>query len=181
MRKLVMPTIADSCGRCSKCRVVKSVSEFYTQGMSKHLARWCKQCRREDERRRRADMGLVKKFHKRYETDESFRARELLRAIAKRCRRKNLAFDLDVQWLAERLRNGQCELTGLPFNMSVATRRPTPYTPSIDRIIPSNGYTKSNCRVVLHAVNLSMGNWGLDVLLEISQALLERHRKVGAA
>jgi len=165
--------------RCCRCLTEKDRSEFYTCGPD-GLAWWCKQCRREDERRRRRDPSLVHKFHQRYETDLDFRARELLRAVQKRCRRNGTPYDLDVAWLSERL-GKTCELTGLPFDLSVRTRRPQLYTPSIDRISPGAGYTKANCRVVLFGVNLWLKDFTIDALVPIAEALVSRHRKAIAS
>jgi hypothetical protein len=169
--------------KCGRCSDVKKRSEFYTCGTKKPshdgLAGWCKECRRSDERERRRDPVVVGKFHARYETDMDFRARELLRAIGKRCRSKGHAFDLDIPWLSERL-SGRCELTGLPFDLSVAARRSTAFSPSVDRIVPANGYTKANCRVVLYALNVAMSDWGLAVTVDIAAALLrEQARWIG--
>lgn len=166
--------------RCSKCGATKEIGEFYTNKNSRYqsarIAGWCKQCRRLDEAKRRADPRLVSRFHDKYETDMAFRARELLRAVQKRCRREGFAFDLDVEWLATRL-SGVCELTGLSFDMSVRSRRPGPFTPSLDRIVPGAGYTKANCRVVLFAVNAMLKDFTLDAMLPIVEALVRRHSK----
>lgn len=165
--------------RCSKCKSDKPQGEFYTNA-DRSLARWCKECRRGDEQRRRSDAGLVSRFHDKYETDMDFRSRELLRAVQKRCRRGSIPFDLDIAWLSERLR-GSCELTGLSFDLSVRSRRPSPRTPSIDRIAPGGGYTKSNCRLVLFAVNAWLKDVTLETMLPIAEALVRRQSKSEAA
>lgn len=163
--------------RCGKCHTEKALTEFYTQGTKRRgldgRAGWCKECRRSDERNRRADMSNVRKFHARYESDMEFRARELLRAIGKRTRRFGIPFDLDITWLAERLRSGRCELSGVRFDFSCETRRPKALTPSIDRIIPGGGYTKDNCRVIAFALNAAFQNFGLDAFLPIAEGLVD--------
>lgn len=172
--------LAEGLRCCSKCKVVKTVADFYSQGKNA-IAGWCKECRRENERQRRADTANVLKFHKKYETDMDFRARELLRAVQKRCRREGYTYDLDSAWMVERLTGGSCELTGLRFNMSVATRRPNAFTPSIDRINAGGGYTKGNCRLVLHSVNAALGDWGLETVIGVAEALVRRNgRRVPA-
>jgi len=166
--------------RCGHCKSVQPENNFYTHGKGMKGG-WCRACRCESERKRRADLNAVHKFHTRYETDMEFRARELLRACAKRCRRYSIPFNLDVEWMAQRL-HGRCELTGLEFDMSVRTRKPEVYTPSIDRIVPSLGYVKGNCRLVLYAVNLWMKDFTVEALLPIAEALLSHQgKKRGAA
>lgn len=171
--------------KCASCKAVKALGEFYTSGpKSRHrlgVASWCKSCRKGNEKVRRQDAVLVRKFQAKYETDMSFRARELLRAIKKRCVRKALMFDLDTLWLATKLSGGYCELTGLPFDCSVTARRRNAFTPSVDRIRPELGYVKSNCRVVIYAVNVAMSDWGRDVLMRIADALVSKKEKEGAA
>lgn len=164
---------------CYRCGIEKPHAEFYTQGDK--WSGWCKECRKANERDRRADAMLVERFHVKYETDMRFRARELLRAIGKRARAERVGFDLDLEWLVPRLERGQCELTGLLFNYSVASRRRNAFTPSIDRIQAGGGYTKDNCRVILYALNSALGDWGIEAFLPIAEALVARLRKAGAA
>lgn len=171
--------------RCPKCKTSKPSTEFYTGGTARKsldgLGGWCKHCRKLGERLRRLDPDHVREVHDKYETDMRFRSRELLRAIAKRSRSSGVPFDLDIDWLAARLSAGMCELTALKFDFSVRSRRYNPFTPSVDRIVPSRGYTKDNCRVVAMAVNVALSNWGVDVLMTIAEALVERRRNKVAA
>ena len=65
----------------------------------------------------------------------------------------------------------RCQVTGIPFSLTKpdASKR-RPYSPSIDRINPADGYTKDNTRIVCLAVNLAMNEWGDEVVSQISQA-----------
>lgn len=74
------------------------------------------------------------------------------------CKKNGIEYDLDRDWILERLR-GTCEITGLPFKHQKhvpgkSKPGPGPKSPSIDRIDPAKGYTKDNCRMVLHCVNM---------------------------
>jgi hypothetical protein len=109
-----------------------------------------------------------------------YRATERLRAIKKRAIRDNLSYGLDSEWLAERLRVGTCEVSGLKFDLT-RRRRPNAYTPSIDRIDASGGYTKENCRVVLLAVNTALQDWGLETFLDIASAIANRRERTKSA
>lgn len=88
-----------------------------------------------------------------------------------RSARKGIAFDLDIHVddLQRRIDAGFCELTGLPFNLSGGR---TWDGPSLDRIVPADGYVIGNVRVVCYAVNSALGDWGLDVLLKIAGSLV---------
>ena len=79
------------------------------------------------------------------------------------------------EWIEERLVKGICEVTHLPFNFSGKgkfTRQA--YAPSIDRKDPQNpNYTPENCRVVLWAVNCTMSEYGMEIMLPILKAIVE--------
>lgn len=81
--------------------------------------------------------------------------------------KKNLSFDLTIEWLQERY-TGYCELTGIKFQQ--ATKGKSPISPSIDRIDSSKGYTKDNIRIIIWALNASLGNWGIEAYERISKA-----------
>jgi hypothetical protein len=163
---------------CAKCRQVKPVNQFSPSGLRRGdgYAGWCKACRCEDERQRRNDPKWIAKHREKYETDMRFRARQLLRAVGKRCRRFGWDFDLSDAWLIGKLQNGACELTGLPFDMAVINRRPNSHTPSIDRVKPELGYVEGNCRVVLFAVNTALSDWGTETFLPIAAALVNKQK-----
>lgn len=178
-RRLEMQAGHKTCGHCKsvKPRAEFSPGKRHMDG----LAGWCKACRAEGERVRRLKPHALKRFKAKYESDMEFRAQQLIRAIGKRCRAKRLAFDLDTAWLLHRLLGGTCELTGLPFDMTVVNRRFTPLSPSVDRIVANGGYTQNNCRVVMLAVNFALSNWGLETFLPIAEALVERCRRQAVA
>jgi len=80
------------------------------------------------------------------------RAQMVYLSIKSRSKKKNLKFDLTLDWLLNKLKKGICEITGLPFSEKI--QRPAHrYAPSVDRIDPKKGYVKDNCRVVLLMVN----------------------------
>jgi hypothetical protein len=162
---------------CGKCLESKLLTEFYTT--SRHIdgrAGWCKVCRRQDEKRRRSDARLIQKHNIRYEHDLAFRARTMLRSTAKRAKKLGKAFDLDDAWLVDRLARGCCELSGLPFRLDAAVVKRHAFSPSIDRIDTKSGYVSGNCRVILFALNVSLGSWGMQVYMDLAEAMLKRHR-----
>jgi hypothetical protein len=72
---------------------------------------------------------------------------------------------------------GRCALTGIPFDLGPAptNKRANPYIFSIDRIEPSLGYTKSNVRLVIWAINWALGEWGEDVYRQVARCYLNRN------
>lgn len=103
------------------------------------------------------------------------RAKDLIRHAKFRALKKGIAFDLDDHCadVQSRIDSGVCEVTGMPFNLDGGR---TWDSPSLDRVDPDSGYLYSNIRVVCHAVNSALGDWGETTLLKISQAILTRRR-----
>jgi hypothetical protein len=85
-----------------------------------------------------------------------------------RAKKAGLEFDLTNEWASE-VSDGRCCLSGIPF--VAATGKPSPFSPSIDRIDQKRGYTKDNCRLVLWAVNRFRGEDTDEVLLHIAEAI----------
>ena|SRR5215472_2222143 len=75
-----------------------------------------------------------------------------------RALKKSLAFDLTYEW-CEQNWTGKCTLSGLPFKLGSLHHHP--FSPSIDRIDSSKGYTQENCRFICYGVN-SMKGVGTD-------------------
>jgi hypothetical protein len=108
------------------------------------------------------------------------RARDLARHARFRAHRKGVDFDLlrCLPELQARIGAGVCEISGLPFNLDGGR---TWDSPSLDRIDPQRGYVYGNVRVVLHALNSAMGDWGEAKMLEIARAILNRRREASNA
>jgi hypothetical protein len=103
----------------------------------------------------------------------SGRTTHLLNGAAKRAKKKNWPMTIDKKRIQGIIEKGVCELTGLPFIL--AQDQPTyhnPYAPSLDRIDSGLGYLDSNVRVVLAAVNRSLGAEGEATMLPILKAMV---------
>lgn len=89
------------------------------------------------------------------------RAMCMVSAARIRAKKKGVPFNLtatDVDRFQEIIDAGKCELTGVTFTVISGKRSAT--SPSLDRIVPELGYVSGNVRVVCHAVNAGMGDWG---------------------
>lgn len=87
------------------------------------------------------------------------------------CRRENLDFDLDEQWYVDRLMKG-CELTGIPFVW--AREGHSLYNPSVDRVDPTKGYTKDNCKLILRGINMLKLNGTMEDVYKIAAAIIDK-------
>jgi hypothetical protein len=95
----------------------------------------------------------------------------LLASAKARAKENSLAFDLTNEWAAKRW-TGHCEITNIKFGIN-GKRGPFPYSPSIDRVDPSKGYTQDNARFVLWGCNALKGV-GTDAdMLQIAIAICQ--------
>lgn len=101
----------------------------------------------------------------------------MMGTVRARAKERGILCDLDEEWIKTRLA-GVCELTGLPFDLEPGRRvgRFNPYAPSIDRIIAGSHYTKSNCRMIVMALNVGINYWGEGIYRHIAKAYLKQSR-----
>ena len=111
-----------------------------------------------------------------YRYNYANRARVLVNAAKGRCKPRptkpnGIPFDLDahIHELQERIDKGVCELTGIALCLDKPPEgtHVRYNTPSLDRIVPSNGYVYSNVRIVAHMANCMLGDWGEQKAFEI--------------
>jgi hypothetical protein len=101
---------------------------------------------------------------------------DLVRHARFRAEKKRVAFDLSahIDEIQKLIDNGLCEVTGLPLNLDGGR---TWDSPSLDRIVPAAGYLYSNIRIVCHAVNGAMGDWGEQKMVEMALAILGKRKQ----
>ena len=147
---------------CNVCKIEKPLSQFSKHSQNKDGLRYeCKECMAE------------------WVKTNSGKATRLYSSCLRRAKLSGAKVTIDKNWILERLENGICELTSMPFSFEGRgeyTRQP--HAPSIDRIDPKNkNYTPDNCRLVLWAVNCSMAEYGEEVMLPIFEKIIENVRK----
>lgn len=158
---------------CTACGEEKTLADFYrTKGShassTGYHARCKACCRKWQESYRTGSKEQRSASFRKYR--EKHRASVLVTAARGRAKQAGLAFDLD-DWLPQlqaRIDNGYCEMSGLPFRLDGGR---TWDSPSLDRIIPELGYTITNVRVVLFALNVMMNTWGAEPVLQIASSV----------
>ena len=98
--------------------------------------------------------------------DPHFRARRLYDAALQRTRKRGTEFALTVEWIRERIEAGHCEVTGIPFEFDGR-----PWSPSLDRIDNTLGYTTDNVQVVVWTYNAAKGTGTSEDVLTMARAL----------
>ena len=83
------------------------------------------------------------------------------RARAKKGKLKDLPFTLTGSDVVLEIYYGQCQATGLDFDLGPAPKGSSrnPFGPSLDRIDSSLGYTPDNVRMVIWAFNTATAEW----------------------
>ena len=90
------------------------------------------------------------------------------------CKSKGIEFNLSAEWFEKNYARG-CAVTGIVFrneSNGKPKRGPQgPYSCSIDRIDPNQGYLESNCRLILFGVNGLKGTGTDEDMQEIAKAI----------
>lgn len=101
------------------------------------------------------------------------RAWLLVDSARARAKLRNLPFDLEGYQpeLQRRMDLGVCEFSGIPLRL---TGGRTFDSPSLDRIVPSLGYTRGNVRIVCDIVNRALNDYGEEVLFLVMESALRK-------
>jgi hypothetical protein len=101
---------------------------------------------------------------------ERYRAYQLLA----KAKQRSASCSLNGKDIAEKIKAGVCEVTGLKF---VLTKGPTPWAPSLDRIDSKLGYTPENTRVVVWLYNAAKNQFTDADLLVLAQAITSSEQR----
>ena len=131
---------------CYKCKQTKPVSEFYKRTNEKYY-RGCKVCEKQQFTDFRKNNPHISH----------------LSNAKQRAKKFNLPFDLDKEWFYSEL-SDCCPVFGTKLSEGKDNV-------SIDRIVPSKGYIKSNCRLISHRANTIKNDATLDELKQLVKYL----------
>lgn len=112
--------------------------------------------------------------------DDNFASHLLTRFKAK-AKREKRRFNLDLNWFEKNLKRGTCPITHIKYEQPIYKGKkgtPGAWTPSVDRIDNSKGYTKSNCRLVAWIYNLAKNHYSDEDVLLMSQRVLLHHGSI---
>ncbi len=183
--------------QCTKCENTKPISDFYSKKSGKHgVATWCIVCTNIYMRKRHSKPEVKQKQSERsrllYSTSDQFRsenklrskkfyqsangrARTLLNNARKAPISKIFPCTVDLSQIVKQIELGVCPVTGIQFQLSNESEtKKNAYSPSIDRINSSEGYTNENTRIVIWQYNLMKGELSDLEVLQICKRILER-------
>ncbi len=96
----------------------------------------------------------------RYKKTDKYRIQKLYNAARARAKKNNRVFTITKEWVEEKLKKGECEVTGVKFSYTKKRNYVSaPYTPSLDRKNSKLGYTKRNTQIVCNFYNIVKWNW----------------------
>jgi hypothetical protein len=100
-----------------------------------------------------------------------------LKAARSNARRKGLEFDIDLEWVIDKIKHLRCEVLGCDLTITQDVDGLTnPFTPSLDRRDNSKGYTKDNVQVVAWFFNRLKGEWPEGVVDRILRVIKHSHK-----
>lgn len=178
------------CGSCVECRDLnkerfkKENPDYWKENYKKT---WL---RRLFQRNRKENLLKKSEYNKKYWKDNAERLSEYdrkrrsrnrdtkpwldsFRSRQKVAKKKGIKFTITQEWCKERW-TGCCELSGIPFVLS--TKHSGPYSPTIDKIDPTQGYIPENCRFVLYVINSLKSTLTDKEMLEVAEALVNYDR-----
>jgi hypothetical protein len=120
-------------------------------------------------------------YNKTYNKSRLTKPKSVATALFLSCRNRQKAkypdapFDLTKEWIEQKITSGICEVTGLPFNLSVLSTAKRPFAPSIDKKDPKGYYTKDNCQVVCFIYNVAKSEFTHDDVVTLANAVCNSH------
>ena len=91
-----------------------------------------------------------------------------LSCIKARCKKKDLPFNLDAAWYNDAFLKAQEKHPKIECHSKQQF-----WSADVDRKDPERGYTKDNCRIIPHGLNVAKWNWSKTELSELYMLLRE--------
>lgn len=121
-----------------------------------------------------ADRKELHELYKQYYSKPSYRATVMLTQARRAAAKKGLPCTLTKEWIQDRLENGVCEVSGVPFDFGeTSLKHRNKYGPSLDRQSSNLGYTVENTRMVVWIFNLWKSTYTDDEVYEFARKLLK--------
>jgi hypothetical protein len=145
---------------CCKCKKIKPLEDFSSNGNNGHKKSWCKDCHNKRVQEKRKENPI----------------KQMVQQAHRRATRFNLEFDLDENKLSI---PKKCPYLGIALVTSTGSVGPN--SPSLDRIDPTKGYTMDNVIVCSHRANTIKNNATPRELIQIAKNLNTIMRRKNAS
>ncbi len=149
--------------QCPKCGSIKPLGEFTKETRRKNgLHPYCKQC------------NISRRIQHKINNPVQTITCQMLSNARRRAQQKNLAFNLDLDYVRS-LVCLQCSLLPeISLDWSVCRgvkAKPLPNSPSLDRIDPTKGYVKGNVWIISHRANTIKSDASHEELKLVAEAV----------
>jgi hypothetical protein len=104
---------------------------------------------------------------------KEFKINSLLFSTKARAKKLGVEFTLTHEWLKEKVNNGVCELSDVPFSFD-ATASYDPFTPSICRLDPTKGFIPSNSKVVVWMLAREFGGDSIGDVIRVNEGFFTK-------
>ena len=119
--------------------------------------------------------------HERRSSTAHGRLARLCQMAKNRAKNKKIDFNLTPDYLLHLWESqlGKCAVSGRNFILepSKKFRQVHPDAPSIDRIIPKNGYIEGNVRLITYHSNVCVNEYGDKVLIDLIRDIMANKEK----
>lgn len=152
--KHICKSIIDGKKKCFKCKEIKLVEQFSkNRSTFDGYQKCCKECFANYDSVKK---GYIKK-NKLLKTDLEVYLRNKTSYLERKCKLKNLNFDLNKEWLFEQYQkqNGKCYYSNLPIKHNEGCHQYDSI--SVERLDPNLGYIKTNVVLASFAINSFKG------------------------
>jgi len=168
--------------RCKDC-TKKAVKEWQRQNPQKMRESKQKEYRRHKDQRieyakqwRKDNAGHIREYYQKNKNaikdkrkGKNILLREMLMSASRRASSQCLPFDLTIEYM-ETIALDHCPVTGklLDWDLQFSEEgKRNPFAPSLDKIIPSLGYTQGNVAIICHQMNRLKSDMTLDQLNQL--------------
>lgn len=167
--------VEETTRKCTKCLLTQPIENFRKRkDRNYNRITFCTECWH---KRARIRDAIRYKDHRKQ--DPRHRASILLNSSRTRAIKKGIPHDLDLEWIYARLQNGKCEVTAIPFKFDYHYQndgqgQQRSFSPSLDRVDSSRGYTKDNTQLVVWVYNAAKGVDDHSSVVALAEALCKK-------
>ncbi len=140
--------------RCPVCDCVKNIDQFYKN------VNICKSC------------YIARDMFRQKRNPIMVQTNNMIRRARSRAKKKNIPFDIDQAYIRS-LVPSHCPILGIELEWSVQRGNgncPLSNSPSLDRIVPEQGYVKGNVWIVSHRANTIKSDASYEELKLVTDA-----------
>lgn len=148
-----------TCVSCNESKIISDFFNYYKTRSKPTYRKQCKACQ--------ATTASKQRLRNKFNNAEHHSIREKLNGARKRAKEQGLEFNITIEDLMPF--PSHCEILGLELTYKVFGNDRPDNGVSLDKIVPSRGYTKENVRIISMRANRLKSDLDLDTILKIKE------------